>query len=119
MALAAGSTFLVAGPASPAGADRVVKATDGDRWKQAHSFVSRGGDGKAVVKWKNPTSTVHDIKSTNEGKDWTLRRTTLKKGDAKTKTFKANGNYYFRCIIHSNKQDGSFAGMVGIVHIRK
>ena len=119
LTLVAGATVLIGGQASPAGADLVIKAKSGDRWAPKHPFIRRGKDGKAVIKWKNPTSRRHDIKSTNEGKDWFLKRTTLKKGDAKTKTFKANGNYYYRCTIHSVKDNGAFIGMVGIVHIRK
>lgn len=118
LALVAGSSVFTAAPAS-AKPDRVIKATDGDKWKPQHAYVRRGGDGKAVVKWKNPTGTRHDIKSTNEGKDWYLKYTVLNKGDGKTKTFKKNGNYYFRCTIHSVKQSGSFTGMVGILHVRK
>jgi len=119
MALVGALTFLIAGQASPAGADLVIKAKSGDRWGPQHSFIRRGQDGKAVVKWKNPTGTKHDIKSTNEGKDWSLKRTILGKGDAKTKTLKANGKYYYRFTIHSVKDGGSFIGMVGIVHVRK
>lgn len=120
VALVAGCTYLIAGQASPAVADFVIKAKSGDRWAPQHSpLIRRGKDGKAVIKWKNPTRRVHDIKSTNEGKDWFLKRTTLREGDAKTKTFKANGNYHYRCTIHSVKDGGTFVGMVGIVHIRK
>jgi len=120
LGLVAASSVFTAGPASPAGADLVIKSTGQTaRWKPKHSFVRMGKDGKAIVKWKNPTNTVHDIKSTNEGKDWFLRRTTLRKGDSKSKTFKARGNYYFRCTIHSVRQSGGYMGMVGIVHVRK
>lgn len=120
MVLVAGSAFLIAGQASAAGADFVIKAKSGDKWAPQHSpSIRRGKDGKAVIKWKNPTGTKHDIKSTNEGKDWSLKKTLLRKGDAKSKTFKANGNYYYRCTIHSVKDNGTFIGMVGIVHIRK
>ncbi|MGH2700827.1 MAG: cupredoxin domain-containing protein [Actinomycetota bacterium] len=119
LTLVAGSTFFAAGPARPAGADVVIRAKSGDRWAPQHSFVRRGKDGKAAIKWKNPTGTKHDIKSTNEGKDWFLKRTILRKGDAKTKTFKSNGKYHYRCTIHSVKDNGVFIGMVGIVHVRK
>lgn len=116
--LAAGST-LFAAPSASAAVDLVIKAAAGDDWSPAHPIVSRGGDGKVVVKWKNPRNRVHDIKSTNEGKNWSLGRTTLRKGDAVRKAFKRNGNYYFRCTLHSTKSGGTFVGMVGIVHVRR
>ncbi|MPZ70039.1 MAG: hypothetical protein GEU71_10990 [Actinobacteria bacterium] len=115
--LAVGSSVFVSGSASAA-VDLVIKAKPGDQWSPAHPIVRRGGDGKVVVKWKNPRNRVHDIKSTNEGKNWTLKRKTLRKGDAARKTFKKNGNYYFRCTLHSTKSGGGFVGMVGIVHVR-
>lgn len=113
--LAAG--IVVATPASAA-VDQVIRA-GAQRWRPEHSFVRLGRDGRAVVKWVNRTSRVHDLKSTNEGTDWRLRRKTLRRGDSVRKVFRRRGNYYFRCVIHSVREDGRYIGMVGIVHVRR
>jgi plastocyanin len=124
LTVAAGSTVLIAAPASSIKTNQVFNVDNArDKWKPGgHIYVSRGKDGKAKVVWKNPSSAKdHDVKSVNTGKRWYLKRKMLKpnNGNKAEKVFKKNGDYYFICTIHSAKVGGEWTGMVQRVHVRK
>ena len=123
LTVAAGSTVLIAAPASSIKTDKVINVDNARaKWKPTHAYVSRGKDGKAKVVWKNPSfAQDHDVKSINAGKTWYLQRKMLKpnNGNKAEKVFKKSGNYHFVCTIHSAKIGGEWTGMTGIVHVRK
>jgi len=114
--LAASSVLVFAGPAS---ARVVIKARANNTWSAGGHIFARIGE---KVIWKNPTSSLHDVKSYNQGKQWRLKRTQLRTNNRNqvVRRFKTRGNYYFRCTLHSfRNEDGRWEGMVGILHARR
>jgi hypothetical protein len=113
--VATGALLICAGPAW---ARVVIKARD-DNWSDGgHIFAEI--DEKVV--WKNPTSRRHDVKSYNQGERWRLRRTQLRTNNRNkvVRRFNKPGNYYFRCTLHSfRNEEGEWEGMVGILHARR
>jgi plastocyanin len=91
-------------------ATKTVKATSTDKWGPTHLFVGKG----TPVVWKNPTSKVHNIKSTS--KNWDYKRI-LDPGESAKRTFKAKGYYKYRCLLHSSLVSGVCRGMCGFVHV--
>ena len=114
VAVVVASVLYIAGPA----AGRVVIRARAKTWSAGgHIFATLG----EKVVWRNPTSGPHDIKSYNQGKRWRLERTQLKTNSRNQvmRRFETRGNYYFRCALHSfRNDDGKWEGMVGIVHAR-
>ncbi|MGH2750618.1 MAG: cupredoxin domain-containing protein [Actinomycetota bacterium] len=114
--LAAGSTLISVEPAS---ARVVIKAKANNKWSAGGHHFAKIGE---KVVWKNPTSGPHDVKSYNQGKTWRLGRKQLKTNSRNkvVRGFKKRGNYYFRCTLHSSRdENGNWEGMVGIVHARR
>ncbi len=91
-------------------ATKTVKATSTDKWGPSHLYVSKG----TTVVWKNPTSRVHDLKSTS--KNWDYKRILDPRESAK-RTFKAKGFYKYRCLRHSSLVSGVCRGMCGFIHV--
>jgi plastocyanin len=89
---------------------RVVKATAKDKWNPAHLYI-RVGD---AVQWRNPTSRVHDLKSTS--KNWTFKRA-LDPGERAKRTFGKTGFFKYRCLRHSSLVSGACRGMCGFIHV--
>jgi plastocyanin len=124
LALVAGSLAMAA-PAANAAPTYTVKAKSGDRWSGTrpwpHTTHAAKPGAKVIIKWKNPTTRQHDVKSLNTGKDWTMSRKILRPNSKNVvkRTFKRTGRYYFRCTIHSAKVGGEWMGMVGQVHVFK
>jgi plastocyanin len=119
LALVAGSLAIAAPPAN-AVPTKTVKAASGDVWQPRTTHLDRQG-GKGIVKWKNPTNRRggHNVKSINQGSDWTLKRTFLRNnnGSVAKKTFKRAGTFWFVCTIHAAKVGGEWTGMVGKVKV--
>jgi plastocyanin len=88
------------GPAIPAQAATVVKATGSLRFKPKTVDVNKG----AKVVWKNTCSCTHTVTATSN--NWS-KNTTLRSGDTTSFTFKRRGTYRYECTIH--------AGMTGKV----
>ena len=123
VALIAG-TVSIAAPVANAAPTYSVKAKSNDQWtgdpfQGARLTHAAKPGGKVIVKWKNPTTRQHDVKSLNTGKDWRMARKHLQpnNGNVAKKTFKAKGRYWFRCTIHSAFVGGEWTGMVGIIHV--
>jgi plastocyanin len=123
LALVAGS-LAIAAPAANAAPTYTVKAKTNDRWTGTRPlpFVTTHAakpGAKVIIKWKNPTTRQHDVKSLNIGKDWTMSRKILRPNNKNVvkRTFNSKGRYYFRCTIHSAKVEGEWKGMVGQVHV--
>lgn len=91
-------------------ATKTVKATSTDKWGPTHLYIAKG----TAVVWKNPTSRVHDLKSTS--KNWDYKRI-LDPGESAKRTFKAKGFYRYRCLRHSSVVDGVCRGMCGFIHV--
>ena len=89
---------------------RVVKATSGDRWSVKHLYISMGD----AVQWRNPTSRVHDLKSTS--KNWDFKRV-LDPGERAKRTFGKAGFFRYRCLRHSSLVNGVCQGMCGFIHV--
>lgn len=123
LALIAGSLAIAAPPAGAA-PTYVVKAKSGDRWSgdgpQRITHAAKPGK-KVIIKWKNPTTRRHDVKSLNTGKNWSMARKNLRPRNKNVvkRTFKRTGRYYFRCTIHSAFVGGEWTGMVGQIHVFK
>jgi plastocyanin len=121
VALVAGS-LSIAAPVANAAPTYKVKAKTTDRWSgfgnPPLTHAAKPGK-KVIIKWKNPTSRQHDVKSLNTGKDWSMARKHLQpnSGNVVKRTFKAKGRYWFRCTIHSAFVGGEWTGMVGIIHV--
>jgi plastocyanin len=122
--LVAGS-LSIAAPVANAAPTYTVKAKTNDQWTGFRiqgdpplTHAAKPG-GKVIIKWKNPTTRRHDVKSLNTGKDWSMARKHLQpnNGNVAKKTFKAKGRYWFRCTIHSALVEGEWTGMVGIIHV--
>jgi plastocyanin len=113
--------IVFAAPALAA-VDWTVKVKNSnDTWApEQHVYLFRGGDGKAVVKWVNPSgASDHNVVSMNTGTDWKMDLTLLRphNGNSARHTFKKDGDYYFRCTLHSDKIEGNWQGMYGIIHV--
>ena len=111
--LTAGSMNMLVPPVS---AREVIKAR---RVSWTGNVVAKVGE---KVIWKNPTLSLHNVKSYNQGKRWRLRETQLQtsSGNQVTRRFKKRGRYYFRCTLHSRSDgNGGFVGMVGIVKVQR
>ena len=91
-------------------ATRVVKATSGDKWNPAHLYISKGD----AVQWRNPSSRVHDLKSTS--KNWDYKRL-LDPGERAKRTFGKTGFFRYRCLRHSSLVNGVCQGMCGFIHV--
>jgi plastocyanin len=91
-------------------ATRVVKATSKDKWSPTHLYISMGD----AVQWRNPTSRVHDLKSTS--KNWTFKRV-LDPGERVKRTFGKHGFFKYRCLRHSSVVSGACRGMCGFIHV--
>jgi plastocyanin len=125
LALVAGS-LAIAAPAANAAPTYTVKAKSNDTWTGTPpgpfviTHAAKPG-AKVIIKWKNPTTRQHDVKSLNTGKDWTMSRKILRPNSKNVvkRTFKSKGRYYFRCTIHSAKVGKEWRGMVGQVHVFK
>jgi plastocyanin len=122
LALVAGSVAIAAPPAGAA-PTYAVKAKSGDRWSGTRPFpyvthAAKPGS-KVIIKWTNPTTRRHDVKSLNTGRNWSMSRKNLRPRNKNVvkRTFKRTGRYYFRCTIHSAKVNGDWTGMVGQVHV--
>lgn len=110
LVLVAGSLAL-ASPQASAAPTKSVKATTDNRWQPKKVRLVRR-NGKGIIKWTNPTGIEHDVRSSNEGTNWTMGTKTLESFDVVKRTFKKRGTYYFRCTIHAS------LGMVGKVIVR-
>jgi plastocyanin len=89
---------------------RVVKATSTNKWNAAHMFIHVGD----AVQWRNPTSRVHDLKSTT--KNWDYKRV-LDPGERAKRTFGKAGFFKYRCLRHSSLVNGVCKGMCGFIHV--
>ncbi len=81
-----------------------VRATNDNRWRPRHQYISRG----SYIKWRNPTNRFHDVKSTNRGRNWNYHRD-LPPGSSVRKRFRRAGDYHYRCTLHP--------GMTGWIHV--
>ena len=123
VALIAGSVSIAA-PGANAAPTYTVKAKTNDRWTGqtvggvAITHAAKPG-AKVTIRWKNPTTRQHDVKSLNTGKDWSMSRKHLQpnNGNVVTRSFKSRGRYWFRCTIHSAFVGGEWTGMVGMIHV--
>lgn len=91
-------------------ATKVVKATSADKWSPAHLYIAKGG----AVQWKNPSSRVHDLKSTSA--NWSYKRL-LDPGEQAKRTFENTGFFKYRCLRHSSLVNGVCKGMCGFIHV--
>jgi plastocyanin len=89
---------------------RIVKATSTNKWKSAHMFIHVGD----AIQWRNPTSRVHDLKSTT--KNWDYKRV-LDPGERAKRTFGKAGFFKYRCLRHSSLVNGVCKGMCGFIHV--
>jgi plastocyanin len=89
---------------------RVVKATSNDKWNPTHLYISLGD----AVQWRNPSSRVHDLKSTS--KNWDYKRL-LDPGERAKRTFGKTGFFKYRCLRHSSLVNGVCKGMCGFIHV--
>ena len=101
--------LLIAG-SSPA-ASFGVRA-EGERWKPAHRYVTKGDR----VVWRNPTKRIHDV--TAYGGNWS-KKAILDPGERTSKRFSSRGKFTYRCVRHSAMVDGQCDGMCGVIHVRK
>jgi plastocyanin len=91
-------------------ATRVVKATSTDKWNAKHLYIHVGD----AVQWRNPTSRVHDLKSTSG--NWSYKRL-LDPGERAKRTFGKAGFFKYRCLRHSSLVNGVCQGMCGFIHV--
>ena len=91
---------IAVGPAIPAQAATVVKATQSLQFKPQTLRVHKG----TKVVWKNVCTCTHTVTATSN--NWS-KNTTLHPGDSTSFTFKRTGTYKYHCTIH--------AGMTGKV----
>lgn len=91
-------------------APRIVKATSTNKWSPLHVSMQVG----TAVQWRNPTSRVHDLKSTS--KNWDFKRL-LDPGERAKRTFGKAGFYKYRCLRHSSVVNGVCKGMCGYIHV--
>ncbi len=98
-------------PASSRADSFSVKA-EGERWKPAHRYVTKGDR----VIWRNPTKRVHDVSA--YGGNWS-KKAVLEPGERTSKRFLSRGKFKYRCVRHSAIADGKCDGMCGVVHVRK
>jgi plastocyanin len=102
MALVAALALSTGGVAI--GATKVVKAADGNDFKPKHKYITKGDS----IKWKNTDNTTHNVKATDQGKNWNYSKT-LSPNETATRKFSNNGSYHYKCTLHP--------GMTGIIHV--
>lgn len=111
VALGAGAALLI--PAGTSiGATFRIKATDSRTWNPDFKHVVPG----SKIVWKNPTSRRHTL--TAWGGDWS-KNVSLASGARTSKTFRREGQYPFRCTIHSTLSNGECNGMCGLIHVAR
>jgi len=91
---------IAVGPAIPAQAATVVKATQSLQFKPQTLRVHKG----TKVVWKNTCTCTHTVTATSN--NWS-KNTTLSSGSTTSFTFKHTGTFKYHCTIH--------AGMTGKV----
>jgi plastocyanin len=104
------AAIVLATAAVALAAPRIVKATSTNKWNPIHVSMQAG----TAVQWRNPTSRVHDLKSTS--KNWDFRRM-LDPGERAKRTFGKAGFYKYRCLRHSSVVNGVCKGMCGYIHV--
>ena len=109
VAVVAGTALLI-----PAGAVQSapvrIRATDSRTWSPNFKHVEPG----TKVVWKNPTSRRHTL--TAWGGNWS-KSAILAPGTSTSKTFRREGQFPFRCTIHSTLSNGECNGMCGLIHV--
>jgi plastocyanin len=90
-------------------ATKRVKAKPNDTWRKIHTYIGKGD----TVKWKNPTSTQHDV-TFYRGSKFSKQ---LPPGGTVKKRFKKKKTMLYRCVVHSGIVDGRCQGMCGFVHV--
>jgi plastocyanin len=104
-----GAALLMASAGVAMAATAKVRA-NGERWKPLHTYIGRND----TVRWRNPTSRVHDVKAYGGG--WTFS-TVLDPGESASRRFKQRGTYKYRCVRHSAIVSGKCQGMCGLIHV--
>jgi plastocyanin len=89
---------------------RVVKATSTNKWNPMHLYIHVGD----AVQWRNPSSRVHDLKSTTN--NWSYKRL-MDPGERAKRTFGKAGFFKYRCLRHSSLVSGVCQGMCGFIHV--
>jgi plastocyanin len=89
---------------------RIVKATSANKWSPLHVSMQVGN----AVQWRNPSTRVHDLKSTS--KNWNFKRV-LDPGERTKRTFGKAGFFKYRCLRHSSIVNGVCKGMCGYIHV--
>ncbi|MDQ3985538.1 MAG: hypothetical protein M3280_03465 [Actinomycetota bacterium] len=89
-----------------------VKTTDNNRWNPDFRHITRGDR----IKWINPArfDTVHNVKSYR--RNWDFFET-LSPGERTSKRFRREGEFRYRCTLHSELNDGVCTGMCGMIHV--
>jgi plastocyanin len=80
------------------------------RWRPKHRYITNGDH----IRWTNPTSRRHNV--TAYGGNWSYSRV-LDPGEAVRRQFNTDGNFRYRCTIHSSLVDGVCSGQCGIIHV--
>lgn len=105
---------LVAFPEAASAARHRVRATENDRWRPAHLFITEGD----TVVWRNSDDRRHNVVAYGGG--WRFERM-LSPGERTRRVFdepRNNGDpYAYRCTLHSAIVDGRCEGMCGLVHV--
>lgn len=89
-----------------------VKAVD-NKFKPKHKYIEKGDK----VRWKNRGNNVHNVKATDQRKNWNYFKT-IEPGETASKVFKTLGTYAYRCTLHSSMVNGKCEGsMCGFIHV--
>ena len=98
------AVVLLASAGIALGITKRVRATNDNRWRPRHTYITRGD----YVRWRNPTNRFHDVRATNRGKNWSYHKN-LPPGTSVRRKFRGTGDFHYRCTVHS--------GMTGWVHV--
>jgi plastocyanin len=83
-----------------------------EKWKPKHAYIGRGDR----IRWKNPTSRIHDVRAYDKGTNWDFYRV-LSPGESTLRKFRKRGTFFYRCARHSGIVSGKCRGMCGVIHV--
>ncbi len=109
------ASLLMVGPSASGAAVKIKAKGTAGNYDFAPTFphVAKG----RKVKWVNTTSVFHNL-TFYDGR-WDGKRFDLPGNGSFAKKPRKNGEYFYRCTIHSTFSSGNCNGMCGAFHVSK
>lgn len=111
-AVVATGLLVLASPVSSA--PPKIKATTTNEWTPSTKKIVKG----TKLIFSNPSPQPHDFKP-YKGPWPSKEEVWLYEGESVTRKFKKPGKYFYRCVVHSEMDNGECTGMCGVVRVTK